>query len=166
MLYERYLDEIYRFVYLRVSDTLEAEDITENAFLKTWEHLPKLSAKGDQIDNFRAWLYRTALNLVIDYYRSKKPLALKDDFPAKEQDSPEAFTDLNLLSQQLANAIKELSPDFQQIIILRFVNQLSHQEAALMMNRSYGHVRVLQHRALKKLKEILTKEKSQNGKDR
>ena len=77
LLYEKYLDEIYRFVYVSLSDHWEAEDITENVFLKTWEQLPIIYSQDSKIDNFRAWLYRIARNLIVDFFRSKKPLVLE-----------------------------------------------------------------------------------------
>jgi RNA polymerase sigma-70 factor (ECF subfamily) len=155
-LYEQYLDEIYRYVFYRVGDPLEAEDITENVFLKTWERLPKLYSQGDQIDNFRAWIYRIAQNLIVDFYRSRKPIQPKDGFVPIDDNSPEEITDRKISSRRLAKAIMELEPNFQQIIILRFINQLSHKEAALIMNLSHGHTRVLQYRALKKLQTNLS----------
>jgi len=160
LLYEQYLDEIHRFVYYRVSDPSEAEDITESAFLRAWERLPSIYEQGDEIKNFRPWIYRIAQNLVIDFYRSRKPVHLKEDIIPIDDKSPEEIADREFLSQRLAKAIMELEPNYQQIIILRFINQLSHKEAALIMNLSHGHTRVLQYRAIKKLQTILSSEEN------
>jgi RNA polymerase sigma-70 factor (ECF subfamily) len=159
LLYEQYLDEIYRFVYISVSDRLEAEDITENVFIKSWEQLPIIYSQDSQIDNFRAWLYRIARNLVIDFFRSKKPVVLHHDIPSDET-SPEKVHDQNNLSQRLIHAIMQLEPNYRQIIVLRFINQLSHKEAAQIMHLGYNNVRVLQHRALKKLRVLLSDEEN------
>jgi RNA polymerase sigma-70 factor (ECF subfamily) len=161
-LYEQHLDEILRYVFYKVGDTHEAEDITEEVFLKTWRHLPELYEKRGRIDNFRAWVYRIAHNLVIDFYRARKPLSLKEDLIPVEENNPEVITENAFTSRRLAKAIMALQDNYQEIIILRFVNQLSHEEAALIMNLNRGHARVLQFRALKKLHSILT---SQDGRD-
>jgi RNA polymerase sigma-70 factor (ECF subfamily) len=157
-LYEAYLDEIYRYVWYRVRDPLEAEDITEDVFLKTWEGLPRLSAKENPIENFRAWLYRIAHNLVVDFYRSRTALPLMEEHVSEDNLSPEETVRQGLMSQRLAKAIMTLEPLYKQIIILRFINQLSHKETALIMNISQSYTRVLQYRAIRKLKAILSRE--------
>jgi len=158
LLYERYLDEIYRFVYFSLNDQWEAEDITENVFLKSWEQLPIIYTNDSQINNFRAWLYRIARNQIIDLFRSKKPVVL-EDLPSDET-SPEKIFAENKLSDQLIKAIMQLEPNYRQIIVLRFINQISHKEAAQIMQLGYSNVRVIQHRALKTLRVILSEEVS------
>ena len=155
MLYTQYLNEIYRFVLFKVGSELTAEDITEEAFLKTWERLPKIYKKDGKIDNFRAWLYRTANNLVIDYYRKKKPVSNIDHTEPSHAAKPEELTQKHEVSRELTQSIKELDPESQQIILLRVVNELPHKEIAKIMNISEGNARVLLFRALKKLKEML-----------
>jgi len=157
LLYEQHLEQVYRYVYYRIGDQMEAEDITENCFLKAWEHLPQVYAQGAQIDNFRAWLYRIAHNLVADHYRAKRPVSLQDDW-ADRQAHPEQVADFRFASRRLAGAIQELEPRLQDVLIHRFVNQLSHQETADLMGLKVGHVRVLQYRALKKLRGVLGEE--------
>ena len=157
ILYTCYLEEIFRFVYFKVGRKPIAEDITEEAFIKTWESLPRIYKKDGKINNFRAWLYRIANNLVIDFYRKSKPV---DNIEYSEPgNSPlsEAIAIEHEESNQLAQSIRKLKPDFQQIIILRLINELSHKEAASIMNISESHSRVLLYRALKKLKGIYVK---------
>jgi RNA polymerase sigma-70 factor, ECF subfamily len=153
-LYERYLAEIYRYVLLRVSDEREAEDITADTFLKTWTALPRLSKKRATIRSFRHWLYRVAKNLVIDYYRKRKPAALPEVL-LSEGAWVGTLVEEHGQAQELARAIGQLSPDYQQILILRFVNDFSHADCAAVMGRTRGQTRVLQYRALKKLREIM-----------
>ncbi len=155
-LYERYLDDIYRYVYFRVGDEREAEDITANAFLRTWEHLPRLSRRNASIGSFRNWIYRVAKNLVIDHYRAKKTVPLPEDCYDGE-DLVKNIAEQNRQTRQVASALAALKPDYQQILILRFINQLSHKACAEIMGRNTGQTRVLQHRALKKLREIIKK---------
>jgi RNA polymerase sigma-70 factor (ECF subfamily) len=157
VLYERYLDEIYRYAYYRLGDQHEAEDITADTFTKTWEYLPKIHQQEASIYNFRSWLYRVAKNLIIDHYKKKKTLPLLNSFHI-DQDSTKKIAEQQIQSRYLTKAILALRPDYQQIIILRFINQLSHKEVAEIMELSTVQSRVLQYRALKKLKELLSDE--------
>lgn len=155
-LYERYLDEIQRFVFYRVADRFEAEDLTEVVFLKAWEALPRF---GSANVNLRAWLYRIAHNTIIDHYRTRKVTTdlsaeqLYDSHPLPE----EAAQDFDE-QRQLARLIKSMDPTRQQVIIYRFVHGLSHAETAEIMGIKEGHVRVLQLRALHRLRKLLENE--------
>lgn len=162
LLYSHYLDEIYRFVYFKISDEQIAEDITEDTFLKTWKSLSRIYKENGKVDNFRAWLYRVANNLVIDYYRKKKPVLNLDRSWAKKQPLPEDLVLKEELSNKLVRLIKHLEPNHQEIIVLRLVNDLSHKEISEIMNISEGYSRVLLYRALKHLKRMLEKKE---GKD-
>ena len=77
-----------------------------------------------------------------------------------DETSPEKIHDQNNLSKRLINAIMQLEPNYRQIIVLRFINQLSHKEAAQTMRLGYNNVRVLQHRALKQLRALLSEEEN------
>ena len=156
-LYKHHLDHIYRFIRYKVSDDLIAEDLTEETFIKTWTILPKIYKKNRNIDNFRAWLYHTAKNLVIDYYRKKKPVENIENTLEAENLGPEEIMEQQHLSQELTKAIAKLEPNYKEIIILRFVNQLTHEEVASILEISENNSRIMQYRALKKMKEILSK---------
>ncbi len=160
VLYERYLDEIYRYVTYRVGDPQEAEDITANVFVRTWERLPKMARRHRNSSSFRGWLYRVAKNLVVDFYRRREPMPLPDGLH-KEDGLVEGIAAQHTKANQLVEAISLLQSDYQQIIILRFINQLSHKECANIMKRSVGATRVLQHRALERLREIIQNESTE-----
>jgi RNA polymerase sigma-70 factor (ECF subfamily) len=162
-LYSRYLNEIYRFVYFKVGHEPIAEDITEETFIRTWTHLSGIYTNNGRIANLRAWLYRTANNLVIDYYRQKKPVESHDRQVSDDLPQIEAIAVEHEQLKILTNAIKELEPDDQQIIILRLVNELSHKEAAHIMKISEGSSRILLYRALKKLKRILNQKEAKHA---
>jgi RNA polymerase sigma-70 factor (ECF subfamily) len=163
LLYERYLDPLYRYIYYRTGDPKDAEDLTEMTFLKAWEQLPTLR-KRDPIRNFRAWIYRISHNLVVDHYRSRRKAApLEWDTPPAAGEPPDEYVEAGEERQVLAEAISQLDPVLQQVIAARFINSLSHAETAEIVGRSEGHVRVLQHRALKKLKGILEKGEYKNA---
>jgi RNA polymerase sigma-70 factor (ECF subfamily) len=156
-LYERYLDEIFRFVFYRILDQEEAEDLTERVFLKAWEALPR---GRRPVANFRAWLYRVARNQVIDRHRTRKPAVpleqaatLRDGSPA-----PEAIAQAREESAELAAVIARLGRRYQQVLVCRFVNGLSHAETAQVLGLKENHVRVLQHRALQELRGLLAEE--------
>ncbi|MBN2502435.1 MAG: sigma-70 family RNA polymerase sigma factor [Anaerolineales bacterium] len=158
-LYELYLDPIYRYIYYRVDSHTEAEDLTEMVFLKAWEQLPR-PGKNTAVRNFRAWIYRIAHNLVVDRHRTNKPVSALDQHNQMQAltASPETLAEHTERSDVLRAAILQLDPEYQQVIVLRFVNQLSHAETARILVKKEGHVRVLQYRALQKLREQLSKE--------
>lgn len=155
-LYERYLDEIQRYIFYRVANRHDAEDLTETVFLKAWEALPRFKSSNV---NLRAWLYRIAHNTLIDHYRTHK---LTTDLSAEQmrdaQPNPERQIQDRDEQKRLAILIRSLDADLQQIIVCRFVNGLSHAETAQIMGIKEGHVRVRQFRALQKLRELLENE--------
>jgi RNA polymerase sigma-70 factor (ECF subfamily) len=156
-LYERYLEEIYRYIYYRVPDAVTAEDLTEEVFIRAWQKLPATQKKST-MQNFRAWLYRIAHNRVVDYLRSEKKrmfTALEDSVNlVSNNETPELQLQNQQQSDDLAQAISVLDDTQQQVIILRFINQLSHAETAHILKLQENHVRVLQYRALKKLRTL------------
>jgi len=151
-LYLKYLDKIYRYVYFRVRCQMEeAEDLTEQIFYRAWESLEKFDSKKG---TFQAWLYRIAHNLVIDHHRKmKKEAPLPVDFP----DGNNLLEDLKSdeRKQALMSAVNQLSDEQQQVIILKFVEEMSNSEISLIMNKKEEAVRALQSRALKRLRKLL-----------
>lgn len=156
-LYQVYFGEIYRYIYYRVYNHEEAEDLTEMVFLKTWEVLQQ-NQGNHKIENIRAWFYRAAHNRVIDHHRTKKDEQPIEYSIKADQPSLEAMISKEEESEYLAKLLKQLNPIQQQVIILRFINQMSHAETAEVLNKNEAHVRVLQYRALKKLRKIFEKE--------
>jgi RNA polymerase sigma-70 factor (ECF subfamily) len=161
VLYERYLKPIYRYVYYRISAANDAEDLTEEIFVRAWRSLQK-TGKTSDIKNFRAWLYRIAHNQVVDYHRRNREDLLEDISEDQRSDKHDlAAEDVSIRDQQhrqLEDAIRSLDQPMQQVVILRFINGLSHAETAAIVGIKEGHVRVLQYRALKKLRGILEKD--------
>lgn len=160
VLYQNYLEQIYRYIYYRIANSFEAEDLTEIVFINAWQALPKLAEKDENISNFRAWLYRIAHNTVVDHHRARKPSISLDEAVslADTASGPESAASANWDSQRLADAIKKLDPKLQQVLVCRFINQISHAETARIMGLNPGNVRVLQHRALKQMAQLLEKE--------
>jgi RNA polymerase sigma-70 factor, ECF subfamily len=155
-LYERYLTLMYRYVFYRVNDVAEAEDLTEQVFLKAWEALGHYQLRDVP---FSAWLYRIAHNVVVDRHRThKETLPLDGQLLLRDITSgPEDRLDWRETIESVAHALSQLTPIHQQVLTLRFISGLSHAETARVLERSDEAVRVLQHRALAALRELLDK---------
>jgi len=156
-LYLLHLDAIYRYVYYRVGDGAEAEDLTEQVFLKAWEALPGYQQRGYP---FSSWLYRIAHNTVADYHRRQKPeVPMPSPEKVEKRDQHRPPLEQVIATEEaatLATAIAQLSEEQQQVIILRFIEGLSHAEVARILAKSEGACRVIQHRALAALNRLLT----------
>ena len=154
-LYERHMDSIYKYFFYRLRDQHEAEDLTENVFVKAWHALPRYEPTKVP---FLAWLYRIAHNLLMDYHRKQA---------LQQRSLPQFFHDNDLIDtaeldselvqtediQRLLTAVDQLEPLQQEVLLLRFVQGLEHEEVARLLNRTAGAIRVIQHRALKALRD-------------
>jgi RNA polymerase sigma-70 factor (ECF subfamily) len=152
-LYELYFDKIYRFAFYRVSHKEVAEDITEEVFIRAFTSLSSL----DKASSFESWLYQIARNRIIDYYRAKKQLLPLDDLENTLEYETNIIDSVNLQFDQkiFLKVLRELPADQQTIIRLKFYEDLSNTEIADMTGKTEGAIRVLQHRALTKLKELI-----------
>lgn len=160
-LYSRYMTPIYRYVYYRTNNAEDAEDLTETIFIKAWEALPNLQAKDP---NFKAWIYRIARNAIIDKYRANRqdvPLESQENLVDGEGDPLQAIENSEG-TDAVFQLVSRLEPDMQDVIVYRFLLGLSHNETAKAMNRSVVYIRVLQHRALKKLRDLIKREVAEN----
>ncbi len=155
-LYDNYFIQIFKYLLIRTNVQEDAEDMTEIVFMKAWEHLPGFGEKKKE-RNFRPWLYRIAHNTVVDHYRTRKhflPLetALQTSFGDGE---PDRIALKNEESRRIIRAIKQLDEISQKVIVNRFYGELSHKETALSTGINVNNVRVIQYRALKKIKDML-----------
>ena len=163
-LYEIYSDRVFRYVAYRVDSDADAEDITEDVFIRMLEAIN--SFKWRQVP-FSAWLMRIAHNRVIDHYRRGRlrtatplddapPLASRDRDP---QERVDIFSDL----QELRVAMARLTDLQRQVISLRFGSDLSIAETAHVMNRNEGAVKALQHSAIRALRRLMLPRNAQGG---
>lgn len=156
-LYDHYIAPIYRFVLVKVNNRAEAEDLTHDVFLSAWQNLKGYKHKGFP---FSSWLYQIARNKVIDHYRTRKPHAsienLDEDL-LKVVGVVETNLNVVLEIEQVQKAITQLSPEQQDVIILKFTEDLSNEEIADALGKTEGAVRLLQHRAVNNLKALLWK---------
>jgi len=152
--YRKYSDKIFRYLYWQTKNFHLSEDLTSEVFTRAWETWESLRK-----DFLQAWLFRVAHNLLVDWYRKKKEVSLNE--------SRIGFYDENLLEKlgndeqvkELSEALDTLPENLKRVAILRFIEGLSAKEAAVILSVSEVNVRVLQHRALIKLKEVMNNAK-------
>jgi RNA polymerase sigma-70 factor (ECF subfamily) len=152
-IYDKYIDKIYRFVYLKVNAQETAEDLTSEAFLKTWKVFKK---KGKEIENIQAFLYKTARNLVTDHYRQKGKITIisaMDPLIADPRCDLEEKAKLNSDMEKVKITLSDLKEDYQNVIIWHYMEGLSVGEISKILGKKVPNTRVLLHRALKSLKD-------------
>lgn len=153
-LYDNYVEKIYRFVYFKVSNKEETEDLTSEVFLKVWNYL--IAQKDREIESFSGLVYRIARNLIIDLYRTRaktqeqslENIQLVDERTLTKVEN-------NIEVENILKVLKRLKQDYQEVVLLRYVEDLPLKEIAGIINRSRTNTRVLLHRAMKKLKQLL-----------
>lgn len=156
-LYLHYMEKIYRYIYFRVGDEAQAEDMTEDVFVRAWEALPNFKLSESR---FSSWLYTIAHNLLVDHYRRRNPAQISTDDLARYADPgdlPERIVGKKQEFDVLAKSIMQLDDLEQQVLLLRFVEGLSHREIAAIIGKSQTASRVIQHRALKSLRALLAR---------
>ena len=154
-LYDLFVERVYRYLYFRTGSHPEAEDLTEQVFLKAWEAIGRYRWQGRP---FLAWLYRLAHNAHIDHVRSQKPTtSLNNDDHPVELPSSAAAVELSraLDADLLARALGELTPDQQQVIVMKFLEGLDNEQIAQNLAKREGAIRALQMRALMSLRRVL-----------
>jgi RNA polymerase sigma-70 factor (ECF subfamily) len=156
-LYQRYAQPVYRYIYYRVSTAADAEDLTAEVFIKVVEGLPSYRITGAP---FEAWLYRIASARVIDHRRRKRrhPQAELMETLADHAMLPEEQIQQAQEIETLRRAFSQFSDEEQTLLILRFVERKSHQEAADVLGKSPAAVKSMQHRTLIKLAALLGSE--------
>jgi RNA polymerase sigma-70 factor (ECF subfamily) len=156
-IYDCYINRVYRFLLLKVSNREEAEDMSQQVFMKAWEALPRFENEGVP---FVSWLFRIARNLAIDFYRTKKNVVSLNEEIGNEvlEDSPEDIF-FNVQKKELVmNAIEDLTEEQKEVVVLRFVEGFSYSEMSKITQKNQAALRILQHRAVKKLKKFLENE--------
>jgi len=152
-IYNLYFKKIYRFIYFRVSHKEAAEDLAEEIFLKAFGKIHSVR-DGDAL---QGWLYQIARNAVIDYYREKKsdvPLDELENTLEYENNIVDAMN-LSQDQQMFMAALKQLPAEQQIVIKLKFIEDLDNLTISDMLHKSEGSIRVIQHRAIIKLQELI-----------
>lgn len=156
-LYGEHFDKVYRYVYFRVSVRSEAEDITQEVFLKALQSIG--SFKWREVP-FAAWLFRIAHNMVIDHMRkqSKRKVVPLEEAWAVSTEDPVAITEQRFEMADLAAALKRLPPAQQEVISLRFMAEMPIAEVARTLKKSEGTVKALQFNGTVTLRRIFSGE--------
>ncbi len=158
--YDLYVDQIFRFVYFKVGNKEEADDLTSIVFLKTWNYIQDSSV--EDFKTLKFLIYKIARTSIIDYYRKTsnlnkvafvnkegEPIDIKDEKQNIARQA-EINSDFGIIEQKL----KELKDEYREVIVLRFIDELNIKEIAVILDKPKNNVRVLVHRALKALREL------------
>lgn len=160
LLYERYIDKIYNYVYYRTGNHHDAEDLTAKVFYQALNHIPRYVQRGAP---FSSWLYRIAHNLVANWHRdrSRRQVVSLDRLSLvgpQGDDGPFEQVALGERRDALLAAIRRLPADRQQLLILKFVERMPNAQIGKIMGRSEGAIKSLYHRTLVALRQELADE--------
>ncbi len=156
VLYQRYVQRIYNYIYYRVGHPTEAEDLTARVFYRAMRSIHRYKDRGLP---FSAFLYRIAHNLVANWHRDSKrrpEIPLEDAWlPPRTEEDPEDNLIFHEERERLLQAIRRLPPERQELLIFKFVDRLSNAEIGQIMGRSEGAIKSLYHRTLVALRAEL-----------
>ncbi len=159
LLYERYVDSIYNYIYYRTGNHHDAEDLTARTFYRAMKHVSRYVDRGAP---FSAWLYRIAHNLVANWHRdrSRRKIISLDELVMRtlKREEPTALVEKREEHDLLLQTVRRLPPERQQLLILKFVEQMSNAEIAEVMGRTEGAIKSLYHRTLVALRKELANE--------
>lgn len=153
---DQYGESVLTYILLMVSDYQQAEDLTQETFIKAYRHQQQFEQKS----SVKTWLFSIAHNVTKDYFRKKHPLQHFLGLTMEEKDFkplPEQITVMNFQTEQLYRMIQQLKPTYRHVIILRKLKEFSTVETALILNWSEGKVKMTLTRALVQLKNELIK---------
>ena len=153
-LYEDYFDRVYRYVALKIGNRTEAEDMTQQVFLKAYKSISSYRWKGVP---FSSWLFRIAHNQMVDFFRraSKRRTVPLDETLLPSSDDPVRAVERHLNVEELARATARLTEAQREVVSLRFAGGLAIAEVARAMGKSEGAVKALQHSAIVALRKTL-----------
>lgn len=156
-LYERFHDKIFRYVYFKTGNPNDAEDITEDVFLRMLESINSFRWKGHP---FSSWLFRIAHNLIVDHFRKRSrqkntPLDDAGELAGASHQQLEADLDIKLSVERVHLAMEGLTDLQKEVMSLRFAADLSVRETAEAVGKRENAVKALQHAAIKKLRVLL-----------
>ncbi len=153
--YDRYADAIYRHCFFRVFSKAKAEELVQETFMRAWDYL----ARGERVDNMKAFLYRVATNLIVDEARKRKEVsldALREGIDFREP-STDGAADIErtVFVRQVRAKMGELDPEDRAILVMRYVDDLDPREIAEILETNANNVSVKLNRAAKKVREML-----------
>ena len=156
-LYEEYYNKIARYIFVRIGDRAEAEDLSGEVFLKALQSLDSYKERGIPM---HAWLFRIAHNLVVDYFRqaAKRKTVPIDTVQVVTEEDPQTIVEVKMELERVAKALDQLTSAQRQVVELRFFGELTSEEAGRILNKSSGAVREMQSAAIKQLRKSLHEE--------
>lgn len=152
MAYDSFADAIFRHCYFRLRDYERAKDLMQESFVKTWKYL----SGGTEVENLRAFLYRVANNLIVDFVRKKKEASL-DELATKGFDpSAGAPGDMELraASREMIHLLEKVDEKSREVIIMRYLDDLPVKDIAFILKESENAISVRLHRGLRKMRDI------------
>jgi RNA polymerase sigma-70 factor (ECF subfamily) len=175
MVYDKHVEQIFRFVFLKVSSKDDAEDVTSKVFIRVWEAMQKEKDRyKPEIKNYRAFIYKIARNMVIDYYRQNRPemeekdaenqtklstnranVSLDDIVAIDKEMRADERAIFNSEIEEVKKALKNLNDDYQNVIIWYYLDELTASEIADLLEKTEVSVRVLIYRAMDSLRQEL-----------
>jgi RNA polymerase sigma-70 factor, ECF subfamily len=153
LLYDAYIEKIYRFLFFRLHHKQVAEDLTSEVFFKLVDRMESFDPTKAK---FSTWLYQIARNHYIDYLRSHKPTEdLERAMNLANTDDPAAHTQVTLEAAQVQTILQSLDPETRDIITMRLWDQLSYQEIAALTGKSEAALKMQFSRSINKLKQLI-----------
>lgn len=153
VLYERYQPPVFTYIYYRVDDLTLAEDLTAEVFVRLVAKIHTYRASSPLL----AWLYTIARNLISDHYRQARRETPLFERTVMSTVDPTEEVHRHLRETELRAALKKLSEEQQQVVLLKFIERRSNAQIAALLGKTEGAVKSLQHRALETLRRILSK---------
>ena len=154
VLYEKYIDQIYNYIYYRTSNGDDAEDLCSRVFIRALRHIERYEDRGYP---FSAWLYRIAHNLIVNWYRDRErtdEVPLADQYPPPTiNGSVEDRIEIRDENNQLMKVINSLPEDRKELLVLKHVDGLTNLEIGQIMDRTEGAIKALYHRTLESLRD-------------
>lgn len=149
-IYDHYHQRIHRYIFFKVPHPEDADELASEVFLRGWEY-----ATSTKVDNINAVLYRIARNLIADFYRSRKVTGSLDE--AQNIASGHSVEETVMIREELRHILqklKKLKDEYREVLVMKYLDELSNKEIASALDKSTNNVRVLLYRARKALQEI------------
>lgn len=163
LLINKHKDKIYGYAFLMMKNKMDADDVTQEVFIKIWQNIDKFN-----FHSAKAWIFRTTYNLCIDYLRKQKSAAKVFEYSDenifnlssndRNSDNPYFQTHLKFMDEKIKNAIQNLTENYRSIIILYEIQNLKYKEISKILDMPINSVKVNLLRARKKLREKLNYE--------
>ncbi len=156
--YDKYSDAIFRYCLGQTSDREKALDLAQETFTRAWQYL----AGGKQIEQMRPFLYKTATNAIIDDRRKKKTVSLdammEEGFDAASGENEQEQKEITFDSEQAIKLLQNLDEKYKDVLMLRYVDEMSIKEISEITNESENNISVRIHRGLDKLEKLINSE--------